>query len=143
MPVERTLILVKPDGVRRGLIGEVLGRFERKGLRVAALKMLTMSEEMAARHYAEHVEKPFYPELKSFIISGPCVAMVIEGAEAIGVCRQMMGATKFTDAAPGTIRGDHAFSTTENLVHGSDSAASAAREIPIFFSDGEIFALAG
>lgn len=136
--MERTLILVKPDGVKRGLIGEIVGRFERKGLRIAALKMMRFTGEQAESHYAEHVGKPFFPDLKAFIISGPVAAMVVEGDEVIGVARAMMGKTKFTDAAPGTIRGDLAFSTTENLVHGSDSAESAAREIPIFFSDDEI-----
>lgn len=138
MAVERTLILVKPDGVERGLIGEIVGRFERKGLRVAALKLMRFTAEMAERHYAEHVDKPFFPELKSFITSGPTAAMVIEGDEVIALSRKMMGATKFMDAEPGTIRGDLAFSLTENLVHGSDSPESAAREIPIFFSDDEI-----
>lgn len=138
MAVERTLILVKPDGVKRGLVGEIVSRFERKGLRIAALKMMRFSEDQAQKHYAEHVSKPFFPELKAFITSAPTVAMVIEGDQAIAVSRKMMGATKFTDAEPGTIRGDFAFSTTENLVHGSDSPASAQREIPIFFSDNEI-----
>lgn len=138
MAVERTLILVKPDGVKRGLVGEIIGRFERKGLRLRGLKMLTFTDALAEKHYAEHVEKPFFPELKSFITSGPVVAMVIEGDEAVGLCRTMMGATKFTDAAPGTIRGDYAFSFTENLVHGSDSAESARREAEIFFSESEL-----
>jgi nucleoside-diphosphate kinase len=138
MSPERTLILVKPDGVRRRLVGEILSRFERKGLTVAGLKMMRVTPELADRHYAEHINKPFYPELKSFITSAPIVAMVIEGDQAISVSRKMMGATKFTDADPGTIRGDFAFSTTENLVHGSDSPESAAREIPIFFSDDEV-----
>lgn len=139
MAVERTLILVKPDGVKRALMGEIVSRFERKGLRVAGLKLMRFSAEMAERHYAEHVKKPFFPELKTFITSGPIAAMVIEGDAAISIARKMMGATKFTEAEPGTIRGDLAFSTTENLVHGSDSVESAAREIPIFFSDKEIF----
>jgi nucleoside-diphosphate kinase len=138
MARERTLILVKPDGVRRGLAGEIISRFERKGLRLAALKMLRFDEALASRHYAEHVEKHFFPELRDFIVSGPVVAMVIEGDAAVAVSRAMVGATKFTDAVPGTIRGDFAFSTTENLVHGSDSPASAAREIPIFFNEKEI-----
>jgi len=139
MAVERTLVLVKPDGVRRGLVGDIIARFERKGLRLAALKLLRVTGEMADRHYAEHVKKSFFPDLKSFITSGPTAAMVIEGDAAIGLVRKLVGATRFTDAEPGTIRGDFAFSTTENLVHGSDSADSAAREIPIFFTDRDIF----
>lgn len=138
MAIERTLILVKPDGVKRGLVGEIVGRFERKGLQLRGLKMLTFTDALAESHYAEHVEKPFFPELKTFITSGPVVAMVIEGDEAVGLCRTMMGATKFTDAAPGTIRGDYAFSFTENLVHGSDSPESAKREIGIFFTGEEV-----
>lgn len=138
MAVERTLILVKPDGVRRGLSGEIIGRLERKGLRLRGLKMLRFTGELSDRHYAEHVSKGFYPELKAFITSGPVVAMVIEGDQAVGLCRTMMGATKFTEAAPGTIRGDYAFSFTENLVHGSDSAESAKREIALYFADHEI-----
>lgn len=137
MATERTLILVKPDGVRRSLIGEIVGRFERKGLTIAAMKMLTFSAELAERHYNEHVDKPFFPELKAFITSGPVVAMVIEGPDAIALSRKLMGATKVADAEPGTIRGDLALTTTENLVHGSDSTESAAREIPIFFSPEE------
>lgn len=139
MASERTLILVKPDGVQRGLVGEIVGRFERKGLRLAGLKMLKFSGELAEKHYAEHVSKPFFPELKSFITSGPVAAMVLEGEAAVSLARMMMGATKFTEAAPGTIRGDYAFSMTENLVHGSDSPDSAQREIAIFFKNDELF----
>ena len=139
MSKEKTLILIKPDGVKRGLIGEIVGRFERKGLRLTGLKMLQFTDELAERHYGEHIEKPFFPELKEFITSGPVVALAIEGEEAVGLARKMMGATKFTEAEPGTIRGDFAFSMTENLVHGSDSAESASRELAIFFSDGEVF----
>lgn len=139
MAVQKTLLLVKPDGVKRGLAGEIIGRFERKGLRLAGLKMLRFTGEMAERHYADHVNKGFFPELKAFITSGPVVAMVIEGDEAVSVARLLMGATKFTEAAAGTIRGDLAFSTTENLIHGSDSPEAAAREIGIFFGPGEIF----
>jgi nucleoside-diphosphate kinase len=138
MAMERTLILIKPDGVKRGLIGEIVARFERKGLRPIAMKMLRFSDDLSDRHYVEHLEKGFYPELKQFITSGPTVAMVVEGDHAIEVARKVMGATRFFEADPGTIRGDFAFSTTENLVHGSDSPASAAREIPIFFTDAEI-----
>lgn len=138
MAVERTLILVKPDGVKRGLVGEIVGRFERKGLRLRGLKMLRFSGDLADRHYAEHVTKGFYPELKAFITSGPVVAIAVEGDQAVALCRTLMGATKFTDAAPGTIRGDFAFSFTENLVHGSDSPESAQRELAIFFSPSEL-----
>ena len=136
--MERTLILIKPDGVRRGLIGEIVRRIERKGLRIIALKMIRVTKELADRHYAEHVEKPFFPELRAFITSGPTVAMVVQGDEAVGLSRKLMGATKFTEAEAGTIRGDFAFSMTENLVHGSDSTESSAREIGLFFSDDEI-----
>lgn len=138
MAAERTLILVKPDGVRRGLAGKIISRFESKGLKLAAMKMIKVSPELSDKHYAEHVSKPFYPELKSFITSGPIVAMVIEGDKAVSVCRKLMGATKFFEAEPGTIRGDFAFSVTENLVHGSDSPESAAREIEIYFKAEEI-----
>lgn len=138
MAVEKTLILVKPDGVQRRLVGDIIGRFERKGLRLAAMKMMTVSGDLSDRHYAEHLSKGFYPELKKFITSGPIVAMILEGDQAVALCRKMMGATKFSDAEPGTIRGDYAFSFTENLVHGSDSADSAAREIAIYFKDEEI-----
>lgn len=130
---DRTLVLCKPDAVERGLVGEIIGRFERKGLRIAALRLLEISAELAARHYAEHVERPFYPELLAFITRGPSVAMVVEGTEAQSVVRTLMGATNPREAAPGTIRGDLAVEVTENLVHGSDSAASAEREIAIFF----------
>ena len=139
MAVEQTLVLVKPDGVKRALIGEIVARFERKGLRIAALRMLRFDDALVGRHYGEHEGKPFFEGLKRFIMSGPVVAMVIEGDQAIGVVRAMMGATKFFEAAPGTIRGDYAFSVTENLVHGSDSPESAAREIPLFFAAGQIF----
>lgn len=140
MAMQKTLVLVKPDGVKRALAGEIISRFERKGLKVAALKMMQFDAELAERHYEAHVSKPFFPDLKAFITSGPIVAMVIVGDEAIGVVRQMMGATKFTEALPGTVRGDYAFSTTENLVHGSDSPEAAEREIGLFFNDAEIFA---
>jgi nucleoside-diphosphate kinase len=137
MSIEQTLVLVKPDGVARGLVGEIIARFERKGLKVAALRMLRFNEDLVDRHYAEHLGKPFFAALKTFIMSGPVVAMVIEGDLAISVVRTMMGATKFFEAATGTIRGDYAFSVTENLVHGSDSPESAAREIPLFFSQDQ------
>jgi nucleoside-diphosphate kinase len=130
---ERTLVLIKPDAVRRGLIGEVLGRFERKGLTVVALDQRTIDGETADRHYAEHVERDFYPPLRAFITSGPLVAMVLEGDQAIAVIRGINGATDGRVAAPGSIRGDLSLSNRENLVHASDSAESAAREIAIFF----------
>jgi nucleoside-diphosphate kinase len=130
---ERTLVLIKPDAVRRGLIGEVLARFERKGLTVVALDQRTIDGGTADRHYAEHVERDFYPPLRAFITSGPLVAMVLEGDQAIAVIRGINGATDGRAAAAGTIRGDLSLSNRENLVHASDSAESAAREIAIFF----------
>lgn len=133
MAIERTLVLVKPDGVRRGLVGEIISRFERLGLRIAALRMLMVDEDLASRHYAEHVEKSFYQELLSFIISGEVVAMVLEGESAISQVRKLMGPTDPKQAPPGTIRGDFAVEITENVVHGSDGPESAAREIEIFF----------
>lgn len=133
MAMERTLVLVKPDGVRRGLVGEVILRFERLGLRIAAMRMLMVDEELASRHYAEHVEKPFYPELLSFITSGEVVAMVLDGESAISQVRKLMGPTDPKQAPPGTIRGDFAVEITENVVHGSNGPESAAREIEIFF----------
>ena len=126
-------MLIKPDAVRRGMIGEVLGRFERKGLTVVALDQRTIDGETADRHYAEHVERDFYPPLRAFITSGPLVAMVLEGDQAIAVIRGINGATDGRVAAAGTIRGDLSLSNRENLVHASDSAESAAREIAIFF----------
>lgn len=136
--MERTLILVKPDGVAKGLIGEVIGRFERRGFKVAALKLLRLSTAQAEKHYAEHKGKPFFAGLVDFITSGPLVAMVIEGDNAIKAARTMMGATNPLDAAPGTIRGDYAIDIGSNIIHGSDSLASAAREIDIYFSQAEI-----
>jgi nucleoside-diphosphate kinase len=132
---QRTLVLLKPDTVRRGLVGEVLGRFESKGLRIVAMDLRTIDAEMADQHYAEHVEKAFYPPLRDFVTSGPLVAMVLEGDEAIEVIRALNGATDGRKAAPGTIRGDHSLSNRENLVHGSDSEDSAAREIKLWFPD--------
>jgi nucleoside-diphosphate kinase len=133
--VERTLILVKPDAFARGLTGEILARFERKGLKIAALRGMTVSPELAERHYAEHAERPFFGELVSFITSGPIVAMVLEGPEAVTAARQVIGATNPLEAAPGSIRGDFAIETGRNLVHGSDSAGSAARESELFFGE--------
>ena len=130
---ERTLVLVKPDAVRRGLVGEVLGRFERKGLGIVAMDLRSIDGELADRHYAEHLERDFYPPLRTFITSGPLVAMVLEGDQAIAVVRTLTGATDGRAAAAGTIRGDLSLSNRENLVHASDSPESAAREISIFF----------
>lgn len=130
---ERTLVLIKPDGVARGLVGEVLGRIERKGFRVVALQMRTLTAELAEAHYGEHQGKPFFADLVAFITSAPLVAAVIEGPEAIASWRTMMGATNPANAAPGTIRGDLATETQNNVTHGSDSAESAAREIALFF----------
>jgi nucleoside-diphosphate kinase len=133
--VERTLILVKPDAFARNLTGEIIARFERKGLRLAGLKMMTMSRDLAARHYAEHEGKPFYEELVSFITSAPLVAMVLEGEAAITAARQVIGATNPLEASPGSIRGDYAVSVGQNMVHGSDAPGSAAREVGLFFPD--------
>ncbi len=133
--VETTLVLVKPDGVRRGLIAEVIGRIERKKLKVVALKMMTVDEDLAKRHYEEHVEKPFFRELISFITSGPIVAMAVHGEEAISVVRTLMGATDPKKAAPGTLRGDFGLEVTENIVHGSDGPDSAKRELGLYFPD--------
>ena len=133
--MERTLVLVKPDGVRRGLVGEVVGRLERKGLKLAAVRMLKVDDELARRHYAEHAGKPFFGDLLSFITSGPVVALAAEGTEAVSVVRTLMGITDPKKAAPGTLRGDFALEITENVVHGSDSAASAERELGLFFPE--------
>jgi nucleoside-diphosphate kinase len=132
---QRTLVLLKPDTVRRGLVGEVLGRFEAKGLSIVAMDLRTIDGELADQHYAEHVERDFYPPLREFVTSGPLVALVLEGDEAIEVIRGLNGATDGRKAAPGTIRGDFSLSNRENLVHGSDSPESASREIKIWFPD--------
>ncbi len=133
MDTERTLVLIKPDGVVRGLVGEVLTRIERKGLRLVALELRTLATETADQHYAEHREKPFFGPLVEFITSGPLVAAVVEGPRAVEAFRQLAGATDPLKAAPGSIRGDHALNVQDNVVHGSDSAESAAREIALFF----------
>ena len=130
---ERTLVLIKPDGVARGLVGEVLGRIERKGYRIVALEQRTLTVEIAENHYGEHRERPFFADLVAFITSAPLVAAVIEGHDAILSWRAMMGATNPANAAPGTIRGDLATETQNNVTHGSDSPESAAREIELFF----------
>jgi nucleoside-diphosphate kinase len=132
---ERTLVLLKPDAVRRGLVGEVISRFEAKGLGIVRMELRTIEGETADRHYAEHVERDFYPPLREFVTGGPLVAMVLEGDEAIAVVRALAGATDGRQAAPGTIRGDLSLSNRENLVHGSDSAESAERELAIWFPD--------
>ncbi len=133
--MDRTLILVKPDAFARSLTGEIIARFERKGLRIVALCHMTVSRELAERHYAEHAEKPFFGELVEFITSGPIVAMVLEGAQAVGAARQAIGATNPLEAAPGSIRGDFAIEMGQNMVHGSDSPESAAREAALFFPE--------
>jgi len=133
--MERTLILVKPDAFARNLTGEIIARFERKGLRLAALKQMTMTTDLAERHYAEHAEKPFFGELTSFITSGPLVAMVLEGDRAIEAARQVIGATDPLKASPGSIRGDFAIEVGQNMVHGSDAPESAAREVALFFPE--------
>ena len=133
MSEDRTLVLCKPDCVERGLVGEVVGRFERKGLKVVALELRQLDEATAKQHYAEHDGKPFFGDLVSFITRSPLVAMVVEGPDAWKVVRTMMGVTNPREAAPGTIRGDYAIELTENLVHGSDGPESAAREIALFF----------
>jgi nucleoside-diphosphate kinase len=131
--MDRTLILVKPDAFARGLTGEIIARFERKGLRVVALRHMTVSRALAEQHYAEHAERPFFGELVEFISSGPIVAMVLEGTDAVKAARQVIGATNPLEAAPGSIRGDYAIEVGTNMVHGSDSPESAAREAALFF----------
>jgi nucleoside-diphosphate kinase len=132
---ERSLVLIKPDAVRRGLSGEILSRFERKGLVIEALELRTMNAELADRHYADHVEKPFYPPLKEFMTSGPLIALVLAGDAVIDVVRSMIGSTDGRKAAAGTIRGDFSLSNRENLVHASDSPESAKRELALWFPE--------
>ena len=136
--MEQTFIMVKPDGVRLGLVGEVVGRFERRGFALRGLKALHIDRALAERHYAEHVGKPFFESLLAFITSGPVVAMVWEGRDAIAVARVMLGATDAAQAAPGTIRGDFSLSKEQNIVHGSDGPESAVREIGLFFREDEL-----
>ncbi len=138
MAIERTLVLVKPNGVERGLVGEVTARFERRGFVLKGLKLLHAAPELAEEHYEEHREKAFFGELVAFLTSGPIVAMVVEGLSAVQVVRGMAGATDPVNAAPGTIRGDYALEIGENVVHGSDSVASAEREIALYFSASEL-----
>ncbi|MCY0898330.1 MAG: nucleoside-diphosphate kinase [Firmicutes bacterium] len=133
-----TFVMVKPDGVRRGLVGEVIRRFEQKSLHLVAMKLMEITPELAAQHYAEHREKPFYQELITFITSGPVVAMVFAGRDAVQVARTLMGATDPVNAAPGTIRGDFGLEITQNVVHGSDSPESAEREIQLYFRPEEL-----
>lgn len=138
MAIQRTLILVKPDGVQRGLTGNIIGRIERTGLKIVGMKMMRMDGDLAAKHYKDHVGKPFYEGLVKFMTSSPLVALVAEGPKAVEVCRKLMGKTFCTDAAPGTIRGDFGVSRGMNLVHGSDSEESAARELELYFSADEL-----
>lgn len=138
--MERTLVLLKPDCVQRRLMGEIISRFENKGLNIIGMKLIQVTPELAKQHYAEHVEKPFYPSLEAFITSSPIVAMVLEGLEVIGVVREMLGATNGLKAAPGTIRGDLSSSRQMNLVHASDGAEAATKEIALYFKPEEILA---
>ena len=138
MPMEQTLIILKPDAVQRGLMGRIISRFEDKGLRVAGAKMMQITQELAAVHYEAHKEKPFYDGLVNFMTSSPVLVMALEGVNAVTVCRSMMGATFGSQADSGTIRGDFGVSNSFNLIHGSDSQEAAERELLLFFSDGEI-----
>ena len=138
MDLERTLVLVKPDGVQRGLAGTILGRLEATGMKIIGLKLLRVSDDLAQRHYAEHVGKPFYQGLVSYITSAPVIALCLEGPAAIAITRKLMGATSPDEAAPGTIRGDFGVEISRNLVHGSANAEDAAREVGLFFSDEEL-----
>ena len=133
--MERTLVLIKPDAMQRGLAGEIISRLERRGLKIVAIRMLKVSKPLARQHYAEHEGKPFYEELVSFITSGPLVAMVLEGESAVEAARQVIGATNPLEASPGSIRGDFAISVGQNMVHGSDSSESASREVGLFFPE--------
>ena len=138
MASQRTLILVKPDGIHRRLMGRIISRIEGKCLSIVAMKMLQVTAELSQQHYAEHVDKPFYPQLEAFITAAPVVAMIVQGPGAVSVMRTIIGATNGREAAPGTIRGDYGCSRQMNMVHGSDSEDSAAREIKIYFEDNEI-----
>ena len=138
MSAERTLVLVKPDGVQRGLAGEIVSRLERTGLQIIGMKLMLISEDLAGRHYAEHSETPFYSGLVSFITSSPVVALALKGPSAISTTRKIMGVTNPVDAAPGTIRGDLGVDMGRNLIHGSANAEDAAREVALFFDDSEL-----
>jgi nucleoside-diphosphate kinase len=134
--MERTLILLKPDAVQRGITGQLLARFEQKGLKIVAMKLMQITPELAAKHYEAHKERPFYPGLVKFMTGAPVVALCLEGIEAISICRNLMGKTNAREAAPGTIRGDFSMSRSYNLVHGSDGPEAATREIGLFFPEG-------
>ena len=136
--MERTYLMVKPDGVQRGLCGEIVSRFEKKGLKLVAMKLMVIPKDVAENHYGEHKGKPFFPSLISYITSGPVLAMVWEGEDAVSVCRNMMGKTNPKESAPGTIRGDYGMQVGMNIIHGSDSVESAEREISIFFRPEEL-----
>ncbi|MGL5512970.1 MAG: nucleoside-diphosphate kinase [Sporomusa sp.] len=136
---ESTLVLLKPDAVKRNICGEIISRFERRGLHIAALKLVWLTRAVAAKHYEEHVDKPFYPALLDFITSGPVIAIVISGPQAVSLVRKMIGATNPAEAQPGTIRGDYAALLDNNIIHGSDSIASAQREIAVHFTAMEIY----
>ena len=136
--METTLLIVKPDGVQRGLVGRIIGRFEEKGLQIVGMKMMTISEELAHTHYAAHSERPFFPGLVNFMTSSPVVVLAFRGNSAIEICRKMMGATFGSNAEPGTIRGDFGVSNSFNLIHGSDSPEAAIKEMGLFFNDGEV-----
>ncbi|KAF1078174.1 nucleoside-diphosphate kinase [Methanogenium sp. MK-MG] len=136
--MDRTFLMIKPDGVQRGLVGEIIARFEKKGLKMVAGKFETLPEDRVMEHYAEHTEKPFFAGLKTYITSGPCLLMVWEGKDIVGITRQMIGATNPAEAAPGTIRGDRAMEIGMNVIHGSDSDETAAREIAIHFAPEEL-----
>lgn len=136
--MERTFVMVKPDGIRRGLVGDIISRFERKGLRLVAAKLLRLSREQAEKHYAVHKGKDFYETLLAFITSGPVMAMVWEGEQAVAIARQLIGKTNPLEAQPGTIRGDYALHTTMNVIHGADSPENAQREIALFFDEAEV-----
>lgn len=135
---QRTLIIIKPDGVQRGLVGEILGRFEQRGLKIVGLKLMTVARTLAETHYAVHKERPFFADLIEFITASPVVCAVIEGPEAIAVVRMLVGATKFTEAAPGSIRGDFALDFTMNLIHASDAPETAEKEVDLFFRPDEL-----
>ena len=132
--MEQTLVFIKPDGVERGLVGEVLSRFEKRLIKILKLELKTLTEDQVDTHYAEHINKPFYPDLKSYILSGPIALMVLESENVISIIRKMVGVTNSAEAAPGTIRGDYALTTSHNIIHASDSTDSAKREIGNFFS---------
>lgn len=136
--MEQTYVMIKPDGVQRNLVGEIINRFEKKGYKLAAMKLIRLTEALAKEHYREHVDKPFFPGLLQYITSGPVVAMVWEGKDVVAAARQMMGKTNPMDAAPGTIRGDYGLDIGRNVIHGADSVESANREINIYFKDEEV-----